>query len=86
MSMNPATEKRTCPSGHTLIVSEFKSHLKLDVPDITDAVIFECPGGARGHQFTLRKAVGSGMFNIQEANMIANAAYRERGALRKREG
>ena len=76
-------EKRTCPSGHTLIVSEFKAIINLGVEDITDAVVFSCPGGARGHQFTLRKAVGSGMFNLDEANKIANTAYREREAQKK---
>lgn len=63
-------EERTCPSGHTLPVDQFKSYVKLDVKDYDDAIIFDCPGGKRGHTFTLRKAVAKGMFNTEEAANI----------------
>ena len=76
--MNPATEERTCPSGHTYLISKFTATIGLNVKDITEAVVFTCPDGVQGHKFTLREAAGSGMFTLKEANKIANAAYRER--------
>lgn len=63
-------EERTCPSGHRLPVDQFHSYVKLDVDDYDDAIIFDCPSGKRGHTFTLRRAVASGMFNIEEAAKI----------------
>ena len=63
-------EKRTCPNGHVLPVDQFHSYVKLDIEDCDDAIVFDCPGGKRGHTFTLRKAVASGMFNTEEAVKI----------------
>jgi hypothetical protein len=79
----PQGKIRTCPNGHAFPETEFKAYIKLDVEDIKDAVIFDCPGGVRGHQFTLRKAVASNMFTLDEANKLANAAYREREQQKK---
>ena len=67
-------EKFTCPKGHTLPFSEFHATIKVDVPDIDDAVVFECPGGARGHHFTLRQAVVGKMFTPEQGKNIANSA------------
>lgn len=63
-------EEKTCPSGHTLPLNQFHSYVKLDVKDYDDAIIFDCPGGKRGHTFTLRKAISKGMFNTEEATKI----------------
>ena len=72
-------EERTCPSGHTLPVDQFRSYVELGVKDYDDAITFTCPGGKRGHTFTLRKAVAKGMFNTEEAAKIRRmgVAHRE---------
>lgn len=70
------TEERTCPSGHKLPVTDFHSYVDLKEPELDDAITFECPGGKRGHSFTLRKAVASGMFNIEEAAKIRTMGQR----------
>ena len=64
------SEERTCPSGHTLPVADFHSYVDLKLPELDDAITFYCPGGKRGHSFTLRKAVAGGMFNTEEAAKI----------------
>lgn len=71
---------RTCPSGHKLTVDKFHSTVYLTKEEIDDAIVFDCPGGKRGHTFTLRKAEVSGMFNIEEVEKIRQAglAHRER--------
>lgn len=76
-------EKRTCPSGHTLLVTEFHSYVKLDEEDIDKAITFDCPVGKRGHTFNLRKAVASGMFNIEEAAKIRQMGENYREMIRK---
>jgi len=64
-------EQKTCPSGHTLPIAEFHSYVDLTVTgNNDDAVIFDCPGGKRGHQFTLRKAVAKKMFTAEEGAKI----------------
>ena len=63
-------EQRICPSGHIHTVDKFHSYVKLDVEDPDLAIVFDCPGGKREHQFTLRKAVAAGMFTIEEAARI----------------
>lgn len=68
----------TCPSGHKLDETAFSSYVDMKVPDIDDAVIFNCPGGKRGHTFTLRKAVNSRMFNIEEAAKIRESGIKTR--------
>jgi hypothetical protein len=60
-----------CPSGHTVQATELHSTVKLKETDIYEAIIFECPGGKRGHTFTLKKAVTAGVFTKEEAARIA---------------
>jgi len=38
--------------------------------DLNEGITFECPGGKRGHTFTLKKAVASGMFTEEDAARI----------------
>lgn len=76
-------ESRICPSGHIHSVDKFHSYVKLDVEDPDLAVIFDCPGGKRAHQFSLRKAVASGMFTIEEAAKIRVAGIAHRAAQQK---
>jgi len=78
MSRDILTATITCPSGHSVSVTDLKSYVKLDVEEPDDAVIFDCPGGKRGHQFTLRKAVASGMFNTEEAARIRRSGIKHR--------
>ena len=73
------TEERTCPSGHKLTVADFHSYVDLKKPELDDAITFSCPGGKRGHSFTLRKAVAGGMFNIEEAAKIRAMGEQHRG-------
>ncbi len=74
-------EERTCPSGHTLTVDKFQSVVALTVKEIDDAIVFSCPGGKRGHTFTLRKAETSGMFTAEEAERIRQGGIRHRKVL-----
>lgn len=67
-------ELLTCPSGHKLNPAKFICIVDTKITDIDDAVIFTCPGGKRGHTFTLRKAVASGMFTIEQAALISSGA------------
>lgn len=60
----------TCPSGHTLPPAEFRSYVDMTVEELDDAITFTCPGGKRGHTFSLRKAVAAKMFTIEEAARI----------------
>lgn len=60
----------TCPSGHTVKVEELSSYVKLNEAELDDAITFSCAGGKRGHNFSLRKAVACGMFNIEQAARI----------------
>ena len=59
-----------CPSGHTVQASDLHSTVILKEADIDLAIVFECPGGKRGHSFTLKKAVAAGMFTEEEAERI----------------
>lgn len=63
-------DKITCPSGHTEPVTSIHSYVDLKAPEIDDAITFECPGGKRGHTFTLRRALKAGTFNEEEAARI----------------
>jgi len=74
-------EERTCPSGHKLLVTDFHSYVDLKKPEMDDAITFTCPGGKRGHSFTLRKAVASGMFNIEEAAKIRITGQRTKAGV-----
>lgn len=60
-----------CPSGHTVKATDLHSTVILKEPDIEKAVVFDCPGGKRGHTFTLKKAKDAGMFTADEAAAIA---------------
>lgn len=60
----------TCPSGHKVKVEDLHSYVKLNEGELDDAIAFSCPGGKRGHNFSLRKAVAAGTFNIEEASRI----------------
>lgn len=75
------SNKFTCPSGHTHNLADFGSYVELDVEELTDAVILTCPGGKREHQFSLRKAIGAGMFTVDEAKALTAGAE----ALKKKE-
>lgn len=59
-----------CPSGHTVQATDLHSTVVLAEPDIDQAIVFECPGGKRGHSFTLKRAVAAGMFTEEEAERI----------------
>jgi hypothetical protein len=59
-----------CPAGHELKPQELHSTVLLAEPDINRAILFTCPGGKRGHEFTLEKAVAAGMFTEEEADRI----------------
>lgn len=71
-------EERTCPSGHKLPVDQFHSYLDLTKTNIDDAILFDCPGGKRGHTFTLVKAAAAGMFTPDEAAKIRSSAYQHK--------
>jgi len=64
----------TCPSGHSVKSVDVHSTVKLVERDIYEAVVFECPGGKRGHSFTLKKGIEKGTFTAAEAAKIAVAA------------
>jgi hypothetical protein len=66
-------EERTCPSGHRLPVRAFESYVDLTKKG-DDAILFSCPGGKRGHIFSLRRAITSGMFTEDEAAKIRATA------------
>lgn len=68
------SKEYTCPSGHKFPVEKFHSYVDTTIADLDNAVIFDCPGGKRGHSFSLRKAVGSGMFSIEEGMKIRQSA------------
>ncbi len=68
----------TCPSGHTVQATELHSYVSLTVSDLDEGITFECPGGKRGHTFTLKKAVASGMFMEEEAANIRAGGERYR--------
>lgn len=75
-------EERVCPSGHRLPVGQFQSYIDL-TKDLTkesleDAILFDCPGGKRGHTFSLSRATASGMFTKEEAAKIRSQAEREK--------
>jgi hypothetical protein len=70
------SEERTCPSGHKLPVEQFKAYVDLTIKDIDEEIKLDCPGGKRGHTFSLRKAIVSGMFNIEEAAKIRLGAQK----------
>ena len=70
--------ERICPSGHKLDEAKFFTYVDLKIPDIDDAIIFDCPGGKRGHKFTLRKAVRSGMFTAEEAAKLRESGTQTR--------
>ena len=67
-------EKRTCPSGHTLPVDQFRSYVDLEKEEVDDAITFSCPGGKRGHDFSLRRGIASGMFTEEEAEKLRRVA------------
>jgi hypothetical protein len=67
----------TCPSGHTFEDDKFHSTVDLTKTDIDDAITFECPGGKRGHSFSLKRAVKSGMFNEEEGARICAQGQRQ---------
>jgi hypothetical protein len=75
---NPADDYFTCPSGHTHPKERFHSYVKTDVEDPDIAIIFTCPVGKQDHEFNLRKAVGAGMFTIDQA-----AKIRQQGILHR---
>ena len=67
--------RRVCPSGHELPVEQFKSYIDL-TKEGDESINFECPGGKRGHTFSLSKAVASRMFTEEEATKIREMAAR----------
>jgi hypothetical protein len=80
------TEKFTCPSGHEVTPEQLHSTVDLNVRDIDDAVVFDCSGGKRGHTFTLRRAVQSGMFTEDQAAKIRAGAIQHRARYKNSEG
>lgn len=70
--------KFTCPSGHTADADKFHSTVDLTKSDIDDAITFECPGGKRGHSFSLKRAVKSGMFTEEEGARIRVQGQRQK--------
>jgi hypothetical protein len=72
-----------CPSGHTVKATDLHSYVKLVEKNIFEAVTFSCPGGKRGHEFTLKKAVAAGMFNQEEADRIAESGRQHQAKYRK---
>ena len=68
----------TCPAGHTVQATELHSYVSLTEANLDDGITFECPGGKRGHSFTLRKAVAKGMFTEEEAANIRAGGERYR--------
>ena len=68
-----------CPSGHDVKVADLHSTVKLETGiEIEDAILFSCPGGKRGHSFTLRQAVASGMFTQDQAGRISLGGLKHR--------
>lgn len=67
-----------CPSGHIVNATDLHSTVGLAEPDIDLAIVFECPGGKRGHSFTLKKAVAAGMFTEDEADRIREGGQKHR--------
>ncbi len=74
MSKKTVIQTFTCPHGHTFPATEFHSYVDMHIPEIEDAVTFFCPHGARGHGFTLRKAVAGRMLTIEQAARICAQA------------
>lgn len=72
-----------CPSGHIVQATELHSYVSLTETDLNDAITFECPGGKRGHTFSLRKAVAAGMFTEEEAANIRAGGERHRTEFEK---
>jgi len=68
----------TCPSGHTVQATELHSYVSLTEGDLNEGITFACPGWKRGHTFTLKKAVASGMFTEEEAANIRAGGERYR--------
>lgn len=71
-------ETRTCPSGHILPEVSFQSFISLNAQTDEKLVTFHCPGGKRGHGFTLGKARDSEMFTQAEYDRLLQHAKRER--------
>ena len=63
----------TCPSGHSIHAAQLKSHFDLS-KKVEEAIIFDCPGGKRGHSFDIYQAVGARIFTIEEAWKLVMAA------------
>jgi len=77
MSELPLTLK--CPRGEEWPATSFKSyvHIKEKVQS-HDTITFECPAG---HTFSLKKAVGKGIFTQEQAFKIIAQAQRARDDL-----
>ena len=72
-----------CPSGHEITFLQLHSTVILAESDIDLAIVFECPGGKRGHTFTLKKAVAAGMFTEEEAGRIREGGRKHRETFAK---
>lgn len=73
----------TCPSGHIVKIADIHSFVDLTKSDLDEAIIFECPGGKRGHTFTLRKAVAKKTFTIEEAARIRAEGGRKKAIVER---
>lgn len=75
----------TCPRGHVLTPDQLVSTVDLTMEDIDKAVIFTCQTGDwesdKGkdwHDFTLKRAIKSGMFTAEQASNIRATAEEHR--------